>query len=392
MPTVNGTILQCFHTYLAADGTLWEQVKSRVPSLLEAGFTALWLPPAYKIAHEGDPNRPKTYDLFNLGTGYYQPSQALKYGSGEQFCQTVEVARAAGMQVYADVAFNLEAAEVRGKLKEWSEWFLEISSVNGFRLDAAIEQPFGAINAWLDRLGSYAQQPLFNFGEYWLGEVGPLHWFLRETGERLALMDVPLHYNFHYASRHGDAFDLRGILDGTLMQQHPLGAVTFVENHHSQPLGLYESVVEAWFKPLAYALILLHREGYPCVFLADYDGADYAGVGRDGGTYDIAMIPHQFLLDRFLHARMNFAYGAQYDYFDHPNVVGWTRLGDPDHPKAMAVVMSNGAEGNKWMEVVRPEATFRDITGHITEPVETGADGWGEFFCNGGSVSVWVEQ
>ena len=39
-------------------------------------------------------------------------------------------------------------------------------------------------------------------------------------------------------------------------------------------------MVEPWFKPLAYALILLRREGYPCIFYADYYGAEYEDWGQ----------------------------------------------------------------------------------------------------------------
>ncbi|MCZ0902175.1 alpha-amylase, partial [Microcoleus sp. HI-ES] len=93
------------------------------------------------------------------------------------------------------------------------------------------------------------------------------------------------HYNFHYASQQGGNYDMRRILDGTMMQQQPAHAVTFVENHDSQPLQALESVVEPWFKPLAYAIILLRREGYPCVFYGDYYGAEYEDWGRDGNRY-----------------------------------------------------------------------------------------------------------
>jgi alpha-amylase len=58
----------------------------------------------------------------------------------------------------------------------------------------------------------------------------------------------------------------------------------------------------------------------------------------------------------------------------------------------MAVVLTNGAEGNKWMNTFRPNATFADFTGHRKEIVRTNNDGWGNFFCNGGSVSVWLQQ
>ncbi len=54
--------------------------------------------------------------------------------------------------------------------------------------------------------------------------------------------------------------------------------------------------------------------------------------------------------------------------------------------------MSNGSDGSKWMRVDRINATFTDITGHIAESVVTNVDGWGEFRCPGGKVSVWVES
>ena len=33
---------------------------------------------------------------------------------------------------------------------------------------------------------------------------------------------------------------------------------------------------------------------------------------------------------------------------------------------------------------------FHDALGNCPEPVTIGADGWGEFRCEGGSVSVWM--
>jgi alpha-amylase len=44
------------------------------------------------------------------------------------------------------------------------------------------------------------------------------------------------------------------------------------------------------------------------------------------------------------------------------------------------------------MEAGRANATFRDLTEHVKEPVVTNDAGWGEFRCNGGSVSVWVQD
>jgi alpha-amylase len=56
------------------------------------------------------------------------------------------------------------------------------------------------------------------------------------------------------------------------------------------------------------------------------------------------------------------------------------------------VIMTNGSDGNKWMNVFRPNATFYDLTEHIPGTITTNADGWGLFTCKAGSVSVWLQQ
>ncbi len=281
---------------------------------------------------------------------------------------------------------------VREELQAWGMWYLDTTGVDGFRLDAVKHINYLFFNGWLDYLRDYAPKNLFAVGEYWSDDVEALHRFIVNTEGKMSLFDVPLHYNFHRASRSGENYDLRTILDNTLVQQQPHLAVTFVENHDSQPLQALESPVESWFKPLAYAIILLRRQGYPCIFYADYFGAHYRDKGQDGNEYEIWLENHHWLLDRFLYVRRNFAYGEQYDYFEEANLVGWTRLGDEQHPQAIAVVLSNGWGGTKWMEVKKPNTTFYDITKHIKEPVTTNEYGWGGFSCQGGSVSVWVSD
>jgi alpha-amylase len=45
--------MQYFHWYLPADGNLWSKVETHATELAESGFTALWLPPAYKASGRG---------------------------------------------------------------------------------------------------------------------------------------------------------------------------------------------------------------------------------------------------------------------------------------------------------------------------------------------------
>ena len=287
---------------------------------------------------------------------------------------------------------DMENPEVVGELQYWGEWCMDTTKVDGFRFDAVKHVSAEFFYQWMKHVSKYAEKELFAVGEYWSYEVEALHHFIESTEGKVSLFDAPLHYNFHVASTSSDSYDLRQIFDNTLVQQQPALAVTLVENHDSQPLQSLESIVESWFKPLAYALIILRRDGYPCIFYGDYYGAHYKDVGKDGNEYEIWLDSHQFLIDKFLYVRKTYGYGEQYDYFDHENTVGWTRLGDDEHPGGMAVVLSNGGDGTKWMEVGQPNRTYIDITEHITEPIVTNDDGWAEFRCNGGSVSVWVAQ
>jgi alpha-amylase len=283
---------------------------------------------------------------------------------------------------------DMDSQEVRDELKYWGQWIVEMANIDGFRIDAAKHIRFFFFNEWLDHVRSVTGRGLFAVAEYYDTSLGDLRRFLDVTERRMSLFDFPLQEKFHFASRHSGQFPMRHILDGTLMQSEPEKAVTFIENHDTQAGRNDPKPVEPWFKPLAYALILLRSQGYPCIFYPDYYGASYTGFDNR----PVTLYSHRFLIDQFLVARRGHAYGPQKDYFDHDNIIGWTRLGDAQHPTAMAVVMSDGPGGTKWMDVGRPSGRFRDLTGHVDGVVECNSDGWGEFSCPGGSVSVWIPQ
>ena len=212
MAEFNGVMMQCFHWYTPADGSLWKQLAGNASELAGAGFTALWLPPAYKGANGANDVGYGVYDLFDLGEFDQKGSVLTKYGSRDQY------------------------------------------------------------------------------------------------------------------------------------------------------------------------------------LAADYYGAHYIGAGNDGNEYEIHMTSHKWMIDNFIHARKSYAWGDQYDYFDHPNCAGWTRTGNEENPGGMAVLLSNGDDGKKFMETGSPDTEYVDITGHMDENVTTNNDGWGEFCCKGGSVSVWVPK
>jgi alpha-amylase len=317
--------------------------------------------------------------------------EAVYLFDGKQFDDQVDLEKGS-FDYLMGCDLDVNNPEVADALKQWGEWYVDLIDLDGFRFDAVKHVCAGFFPEWMDHVQRYSGRYLFAVGEYWSGDIKALHRFIELTDGKVTLFDAPLHYNLHQASLAGASYDLRYIFEDTLVQTHPELAVTLVDNHDSQPLQSLESVVEPWFKPLAYALILLRQDGYPCVFYADYYGAQYTDKGEDGNEYEIFLDSHRWIIDQFLAARHTYGYGEQQDYFDEENLIGWTRLGTEQHPGGMAVVMSNAEAGEKRMSVGQPNCTYVDITGQIDDVVMTEEEGWATFGCQAGSVSVWVPQ
>jgi alpha-amylase len=94
-------------------------------------------------------------------------------------------------------------------------------------------------------------------------------------------------------------------------------------------------------------------------------------------------------------ARKLWAYGSQYDYFDDPDCVGFTRFGHSSQSdgNGLAVVMTNAWEyKEKAMFVGTRHAgeTWTDVLKWWPGQVVIGADGWGLFPVGHRSVGVWV--
>ena len=149
--------------------------------------------------------------------------------------------------------------------------------MDGFRLDAVKHINTNFYKKWIKELRNATNKQLFTVGEYWTGDVSKLHKYLTEIEGEISLFDVPLHYNLCTASKE-ENYDLSQIFEHTLVKENPSKAVTFVDNHDTQPEQALESFIEKWFKPAAYALILLREDGYPCVFYGDYYGIPHNNI------------------------------------------------------------------------------------------------------------------
>ena len=117
-------------------------------------------------------------------------------------------------------------------------------------------------------------------------------------------------------------------------------------HNHGQSL---ESFVESWFKQIAYSIILLRNEGYPCVF-----------------------------------------YGDMYGIPSH-NI---QPVGDEEHLKSgLAVIISNAGYGEKRMYIGKhfTGKHFIDRLGNCEEEIIIDEEGFGNFKVNEKSVSVYIK-
>ncbi len=283
--------------------------------------------------------------------------------------------------MFANIDFH--HPEVIEEMKRWGRWVSKELNLDGMRLDAIKHINDDFIKGFLQSVREERGQDFYAVGEYWHKDLDALGAYLKEERYRVDLFDVPLHFNMHEASQQGRDYDLSTLLNGTLVQAHPALAVTFVDNHDSQMGSSLESDVADWFKPSAYALILLMKDGYPCVFYGDL-----YGIGGEES-------PHRGLLETLLRIRKNGAFGEQNTYFDHPNTIGFTRTGDAEHPHSgCAVLISNGEDGSKRMSVGDCHAgeEWVEATGNIEGTVTIGDDGHADFPVKGGNVAVWVPK
>ncbi|RAL06907.1 alpha-amylase [Aspergillus homomorphus CBS 101889] len=351
------------------------------------------------------------FDFAGRGAVYSSMQYHWQHFSGVDWddrSQTNAIYRVADKQWAADVGTelgnydylmfaNLDYAhpEVRADVLHWAAWIGATLGLRGMRLDAAKHFSLQFQKELTAHMRATTHEAFVVIGEYWTGDVHELVRYVKQMEHTVWAVDAPLVHSFSRVSLDSRA-DLRQVLRGTLMQRCPENALTFVENHDTQPGQMMENTIAPEFKLLAYAFILLRREGHPCVFYGDlygiWDGQcaqhDRAGYGRQ--------------LPILTRVRKLYAYGEQQDYLDEAHCIGFVRYGNARHRAGLACVLHWGPSetaATKRMYVGPGHAheTWTDVlesgsssSSSSSSPVVIDEHGYGLFPVSGRGVSVWV--
>jgi alpha-amylase len=360
-----GVILQAFYWDCPKlenqEFNWWNFLKEKTKAIGDAGFTAMWLPPACKAANiNGMSMGYDPYDFYDLGTIDQKGTVKTWFGSQQELQALIQEAHSHNLQVYADMVLNhtngADEEEVNGLdgKKRWTKynpgsqkftrdwtcyhpsvyermddmifegmpdlchrnpyvysetmsyakWLIEEIDIDGLRYDFVKGYGTWVIVAILERLyqkNDAASFSPFGVGEYWDEDEFITNW-LRQTNANtdnpVSAFDFPLRYRLKaLCDQYG--FDLRILCRrGTLITDGlSLQAVTFVENHD---VARTDPVIND--KILAYAFILTH-EGYPCIFWQDYFTYD---LGKNGTANGIEALIH--LHERYAGGKTNILY------------------------------------------------------------------------------------
>ena len=281
---------------------------------------------------------------------------------------------------------------VRADLLNWSSWITSTLGLGGMRLDATKHYSTAFQIELVKHLQQQFGRDFFVVGEYWTWNALTLSNIIGKFKGRISLFDVQLVYNFSDFSKERKKSespvhnDLRRIFEGSLLEMHPQRSATFVANHDTQETQSLEAIVEPWFVPHAYALILLRQEGQPCVFYGDIWGMNgpKSRTVAAGGR-----------LPRLVAARHKYAYGRQKDYFDESDCIGWTRFGIPARSNGAGLaVLVNSSWEVRFKKMLVGSAhkgeVWSDLMRWAYGEVVIDEFGYGVFPVGPRGVSVWT--
>jgi len=333
------------------DKAWWGTIRDKIPELKQAGFTALWLPPASKAANiSGMSMGYDVCDYFDLGNYNQKGSVETWFGSADELKTLINSLHDHGMKAYADVIINHNSGadeqeynpvtnsmrwtkfipasgrfprdwtcfhpspyedadpnrfgdmpdlchinpRVSANILEYARWLIEEIGYDGFRYDYVKGFSGWIIRAIHDmeyKRGGEAIT-IFGVGECWDDDFSIDKWLdsvNKWSHHQAGAFDFPLRYRLKdLCDSYG--YSLKNLVGGgTLMNDRPFEAVTFVDNHDFRD----ENPEIINDKMLAYAFILT-QQGYPCVFWKDYFRYGLGESGKSSGIEALVKVHEDY--------------------------------------------------------------------------------------------------
>ncbi len=401
-------MMQGFYWDVPAGGTWWNTIKGKLPSWSNAGFDAVWLPPASK-AHNGpfsmgyDP-----FDYFDFGSYNQMGSTETRFGSLSELQSFISTAHNNNISVIADIVVNhnsgggSQANPYTGG-NTWTN-FQPASgmfnrSYNDFHPNDVHSNDSGSFGGYPDLCHdkSYVQGWLYNnsnsiakyyknvmgfdgwrfdyvkgfepwvvknfknaaggftVGEYWDANAATLEWW---TGQAEAsAFDFACYYRMRDAFMGNDLTQLNGDM---LLKRNAYRAVTFVANHDTDEI--YNN------KLLAYAYIMTH-EGYPCVFYRDYE--EWLDKNK---------------MNNLIWIHNNKASGSTtYLYADNDEYVARRNGGSG----LIVYINNSNSWKERWVDTNWANTVIKDYTGHSGWQPTTQGDTWVKVEAPPHGYTVW---
>jgi len=288
--------------------------------------------------------------------------------------------------------------EVYRWLLENARFLIEEVGFDGFRFDMVKGYGTWMITALLE----YRYQPQdgrrnvddnnwkywrpFGVGESWSGDREISEWIDSTNSwsdNPVSAFDFPLRYRLKDLCD-TPGYSLRELTrPGTLSQERPFQAVTFVDNHDFRG-GDSPPIIND--KMLAYAYILTHP-GYPCVFWQDYFAYGLALPGEPGG------------IDALVAAHENSAGGGSVVRFINDDLYLMERLGNGSQSGLIFVLNNrNDRWQGAWIDTNHPDRVFEPVAwrghGSLDRPLNSrsAGDGRAQFWAPPRGYAVYAPR
>jgi alpha-amylase len=453
--SVNGVMLQAFYwdTPQTTSGQTWWQVLGgKAAELSTAGFTALWLPPAYKGSGANDVGY-GVYDRYDLGEFNQKGTVATHYGTLAQLQNCIAALHGRNIQVYEDMVMNhLTSADAQeqfsyngqnfnvytsftypARANKYSTYQWHYYNFNGtqqapnngwYQWNPWDFQPYANGDAYDNLLGSeirYADANQVNETIKWG------NWMTTTLGLDGYRLDATKHMLTSFVNSWLD--NVKGSSGRFAVSEAWFKNLDDLKNYASATGGrtsLFDVPLHYTFQNMssgngAWDMRGLQFAGFTeangplSVSFVDNHDTDQSGGALYSPVANLKMLAYAYILTRekgypcvfykdyynyglgaqiktLMQVRQANAYGSAYEYtsVDDADYYAYSRAGDGTH-KGLMLILNDGSNARS-QGITSPfkNATLTDKTGNYGGTITTDANGYGSFPVQGRSWSVWV--